>query len=129
MDEKTRDDLLKLFQSKLNEAMRFYLETCSRCGTCTEACHAYQSMGQTRYISAYRHELVRRINKKYFKGQGKVLRIAPTIDATSGTVKVTVSLPVGEKGTGASVVAVVDPGNAVDELNEANNEAVYGPLR
>jgi hypothetical protein len=45
------------------------------------------------------------------------------------TIKVTVSLPVGEKGTGASVVAVVDPGNAVDELNEANNEAVYGPLR
>ncbi len=71
MDEKTRDDLLKLFQSKLNEAMRFYLETCSRCGTCTEACHAYHSMGQTRYISAYRHEIVRRIYKKYFKGQGK----------------------------------------------------------
>jgi Fe-S oxidoreductase len=71
MDEKTRDDLLKLFQSKLNEAMRFYLETCSRCGICTEACHAYQSMGQVRYISAYRHEIVRRIYKKYFKGQGK----------------------------------------------------------
>jgi Fe-S oxidoreductase len=71
MDEKTRDDLLKLFQSKLNEAMRFYLETCSRCGTCTEACHVYASMGQTRYIAAYRHELVRRIYKKYFKGQGK----------------------------------------------------------
>ncbi|MBI5582609.1 MAG: (Fe-S)-binding protein [Deltaproteobacteria bacterium] len=73
MDEKTRDDLLKLFQSKLNEAMRFYLETCSRCGICTEACHAYQSMGQVRYISAYRHEIVRRIYKKYFKGQGKAL--------------------------------------------------------
>ena len=71
MDEKTRDDLLKLFQSKLNGAMRFYLETCSRCGTCTEACHAYQSLGQVRYISAYRHEIVRRIYKKYFKGQGK----------------------------------------------------------
>jgi Fe-S oxidoreductase len=71
MDEKTRADLLKLFQSKLNEAMRFYLETCSRCGTCTEACHAYQSLGQVRYISAYRHEIVRRIYKKYFKGQGK----------------------------------------------------------
>ena len=39
MDQKTRDDLLDLFQSKLNEAMRFYLETCTRCGVCTEACH------------------------------------------------------------------------------------------
>jgi ferredoxin len=46
MDEKTRDDLLDLFRSKLNEAMRFYLETCTRCGVCTEACHVHASMGQ-----------------------------------------------------------------------------------
>jgi Fe-S oxidoreductase len=71
MDDKTRDDLLKLFQGKLNEAMRLYLETCTRCGTCTEACHVYASMGQVRYIAAYRHEIVRRLYKKYFKGRGK----------------------------------------------------------
>ncbi len=71
MDQKTHDDLLNLFQSKLNEAMRFYLETCTRCGVCTEACHVYASMGQTRYIAAYRAEIVRRLYKKYFKGRGK----------------------------------------------------------
>jgi Fe-S oxidoreductase len=71
MDQKTRDDLLNLFQSKLNEAMRFYLETCTRCGICTEACHVYASMGQVRYIAAYRAEIVRRLYKKYFKGRGK----------------------------------------------------------
>ena len=71
MDQKTRDELLNLFQSKLNEAMRFYLETCTRCGVCTEACHVYASMGQTRYIAAYRAEIVRRLYKKYFKGRGK----------------------------------------------------------
>jgi Fe-S oxidoreductase len=71
MDKKTRDDLLNLFQSKLNEAMRFYLETCTRCGVCTEACHVYASMGQVRYIAAYRAEIVRRLYKKYFKGRGK----------------------------------------------------------
>ena len=72
MDQKTRDDLLNLFQSKLNEAMRFYLETCTRCGVCTEACHVYASMGQVRYIAAYRAEIVRRLYKKYFKGRGKL---------------------------------------------------------
>ena len=72
MDPKTRDDLLKLFQSKLNEAMRFYLETCTRCGVCTEACHVHASMGQVKYIAAYRGEIVRRLYKKYFKGRGKV---------------------------------------------------------
>ena len=71
MDQKTRDELLKLFQSKLNQAMRLYLETCTRCGVCTEACHVYASMGQTKYIAAYRAEIVRRIYKKYFKGRGK----------------------------------------------------------
>ncbi|MGD9112790.1 MAG: hypothetical protein PVI77_10570, partial [Desulfobacterales bacterium] len=71
MDQNTRDELLKLFQSKLNEAMRFYLETCTRCGTCTEACHVYASMGQAKFIAAYRAEIVRRLYKKYFKSQGK----------------------------------------------------------
>ncbi len=71
MDQTTRDDLLKLFQGKLNRAMRFYLETCSRCGLCTKACHVHESMPHVKYIAAYRAEIVRRIYKKYFKGQGK----------------------------------------------------------
>lgn len=72
MDEKTREDLLKLFQGKLNQAMRLYLENCSRCGVCTQACHVHESMPKVKYIAAYRAEIVRRIYKKYFKGQGKV---------------------------------------------------------
>ena len=72
MDAKTHNDLLKLFQGKLNQAMHFYLETCTRCGVCTEACHVYASMGQVRYIAAYRHEIIRRLYKKYFKVRGKV---------------------------------------------------------
>jgi len=72
MDKETRDDLLKLFQGRLNEAMKFYLETCTRCGVCTEACHVYASMGRIKDIAAYRHEIVRRIYKRYFKGRGKL---------------------------------------------------------
>ena len=72
MDEKTRDDLLGLFRSKFNRAMKYYLENCTRCGVCTEACHVYASTGQTKYISAYRHELIRRLYKKYFKARGKL---------------------------------------------------------
>ncbi len=73
MDEQTRQDLLKLFESKLNQAMRLYLETCSRCGVCTQACHVYASMPQAKYIAAYRAEIVRRIYKKYFKKQGELM--------------------------------------------------------
>lgn len=72
MDEKTREELLKLFRSKLTQAMTLYLETCSRCGVCVKACHVYQSMPKVKHIAAYRAEIVRRIYKKYFKKQGKL---------------------------------------------------------
>jgi len=72
MDQQTKDELLKLFRGKLNQAMRFYLETCSRCGICTHACHVHESMPQVKYIAAYRAEIVRRIYKRYFKKQGKL---------------------------------------------------------
>ena len=72
MDQNTRDELLELFRSKLNQAMTLYLETCSRCGVCTKACHVHESMPHVKYIAAYRAEIVRRIYKKYFKGQGKL---------------------------------------------------------
>ena len=72
MDEKTRGELLELFGDKLTRAMRFYLETCSRCGVCVKACHVHESMPQAKYIAAYRAEIVRRIYKRYFKGQGRL---------------------------------------------------------
>ncbi len=71
MDQETRDELLKLFQTKLNRAMRLYLETCTRCGVCTEACHVYASTRQVKHIAAYRSEIIRRLYKKYFKARGK----------------------------------------------------------
>ncbi len=71
MDSKTQAELLKLFRSKITRTMTYYLETCTRCGTCTDACHAYASTGHTKYIAAYRHEIVRRLYKKYFKTRGK----------------------------------------------------------
>jgi len=71
MDQETRDDLLKLFETKLNQAMRLYLETCTRCGVCIEACHVYASTGQVKHIAAYRGEIIRRLYKKYFKTRGK----------------------------------------------------------
>jgi Fe-S oxidoreductase len=72
MNQDMRDTLVGLFQGKLNEAMRLYLETCTRCGVCNEACHAYASTGQIKYLAAYRHEIVRRIYKKYFKARGRL---------------------------------------------------------
>ena len=71
MNPDTRTELLKLFAGKLNHAMGLYLETCTRCGVCVDACHVYASTGKTQHIAAYRGEIIRRIYKKYFKARGR----------------------------------------------------------
>ncbi len=60
-----------LFETKLNAAMRMYLDTCARCGICVESCHVYASMPETRYSAVGRAEVVRKIFRRYFKVQGR----------------------------------------------------------
>ena len=73
MQAQVRDKLIALFNTNLSRQMLLNLETCSRCGLCTPACHAYASMPLTKYAPAYRAEVVRRIYKKYFTTQGGLL--------------------------------------------------------
>ncbi len=75
MDQKLREELLNLFDGKLSKPIQMYLETCMRCGICTPACHVYASMPQPKYTPAHRAEVVRRIYKKYFKLQGKIMPV------------------------------------------------------
>ncbi len=72
MDQATQQKLKGLFETKLNAAMRLYLETCTRCGVCVEACHVYASMPEIKYTAVGRAEVVRKVFRRYFKVQGKV---------------------------------------------------------
>lgn len=72
MDLEMQQELQRLFKTKLNAAMRLYLETCTHCGVCVDACHVYQSMPETRYTAVGRSEIVRKVFLKYFKLQGKI---------------------------------------------------------
>ncbi len=86
MDQTLKDELLKSFGDKLTRAIEMYLDTCSRCGLCTRTCHVYQSMPKPEYSPAARAEVVRRLYKKYFKLQGRVvpaLGEAKTLDETA----------------------------------------------
>lgn len=74
MDLQMQMELKRLFKTKLNGAMRLYLETCTHCGVCVEACHVYHSMPETRYTAVGRSEIIRKVFLKYFKLEG---RIAP----------------------------------------------------
>ena len=72
METEQREKLLGLFSEKLTSAARMYLDNCSRCGLCVEACHAYASSPETRYTAVGRAQNIRRLYEKYFKFSGKI---------------------------------------------------------
>jgi Fe-S oxidoreductase len=72
MEDQQRTNLLGLFAEKLNRSVQLYLENCTRCGACVEACHAYASTGEVRYTAVARAQNIRRLFEKYHKFTGKV---------------------------------------------------------
>jgi len=83
MEASKRQDLLTLMADKMNRAVRLYLENCSRCGTCIDACHAYASTRDIRFSAVGRAQNVRRLFENYFRVTGKIapwLNDAETLD-------------------------------------------------
>jgi Fe-S oxidoreductase len=72
MEKEKRKKLLDLFRSKLDRPMRYYLDVCTRCGICREACFAYASVLKVEYTPVWRAEVVRKIYKRYFKWAGRL---------------------------------------------------------
>jgi Fe-S oxidoreductase len=72
MEQEKKEKLLDLFRSKLDRPMRYYLDVCTRCGICKDACFAYASVPKAEYTPVWRAEVVRKIYKRYFKWTGKL---------------------------------------------------------
>jgi Fe-S oxidoreductase len=72
VDKGKKKKLLNLFQSKLDRPMRYYLDVCTRCGVCKDACFAYASVPKVEYTPVWRAEVVRKIYKRYFKWAGRI---------------------------------------------------------
>ncbi len=73
VDREKREKLLDLFRTKLDRPMRYYLDVCTRCGLCKDACFAYASVPKPEYTPAWRAEVVRKIYKRYFTLSGRLL--------------------------------------------------------
>ena len=71
MEQTLHHELLTRFDSKLNNVMRMYLDTCARCGVCIQSCHVYASMPELKYTAVHRAEVIRKLFKRYFKAQGQ----------------------------------------------------------
>ncbi len=53
-------------------ALRLYMETCARCGTCATACPVYYGRSEKRYNPVARTDLIRRIYKKHCTLSGRL---------------------------------------------------------
>lgn len=72
MEDTEKRELLNLLAGKLNQSILMYLDNCSRCGVCIDACHAYASTGDIRLSAVGRAQNIRRLFENYHKITGKV---------------------------------------------------------
>lgn len=74
MAEKTINrELANVINVRLNRQLLYYIDICTRCGLCKDACHQYVSTGDVTYLPAYRAELIRRVYKKYLTRTGQFM--------------------------------------------------------
>ncbi len=71
MDKKAQQTLAGVIEKRMNRQLLYYLDICTRCSICKDACHQYVSTRDVLYLPAYRAELIRRVYKKYFTRSGK----------------------------------------------------------
>lgn len=71
MDEKAQQTIAGVLDKRMNRQLLYYLDICTRCSICKDACHQYVSTGDVLYLPAYRAELIRRVYKKYFTHSGR----------------------------------------------------------
>ena len=57
---------------KNNRALRVYLDSCVRCGACTDKCHYFMGTGDPKNMPAARQNLMRKVYRRYFTLAGKV---------------------------------------------------------
>lgn len=63
----------QILESKLNLPMATYLEACTHCGLCAEACHLYRADPEPKHIPSFKADTVRRVYQRYFTPTGRAL--------------------------------------------------------
>lgn len=56
-----------------NKALRVFLDTCIRCGACTDKCHYYLGTQDPKNMPVARQDLFRKVYRKHFTFSGKLL--------------------------------------------------------
>ena len=57
--------------AKKNRAFQVYLDTCVKCGACTDKCHYFLGTGDPKNMPAARQDLLRSVYRRYYTFAGK----------------------------------------------------------
>ena len=69
-EQKAVDKLGDLLQK--NRALRVYLDSCVKCGACTDKCHYFIGTGDPKNMPVARQDLLRSVYRRYFTFAGKI---------------------------------------------------------
>lgn len=75
MDDQLQKTIVGILKKRMNRQLLYYLDNCTRCSICKDACHQYVMTNDVTYLPAYRAELVRRIYRKYLTRSGRFISI------------------------------------------------------
>jgi Fe-S oxidoreductase len=69
-EQKAVEKLGDLLQK--NRALRVYLDSCVKCGACTDKCHYFIGTGDPKNMPVARQDLLRSVYRRYFTVAGKI---------------------------------------------------------
>ena len=56
-----------------NRALRVYLDSCVKCGACTDKCHYFLGTGDPKNMPVARQDLLRKVYRRHFTWAGKIV--------------------------------------------------------
>jgi len=66
-------DAVAMLKGNLNLALATYLEACTHCGLCADACHLYRADPVAKHIPSFKADTVRKVYQRYLTPPGRLL--------------------------------------------------------
>jgi len=90
LNEGWKENFLDLLKDKLGKyrSLQVFMDTCVKCGACTDKCHYFIGTGDAKNMPVARQDLLRKVYRRYFTPAGKFFpKLVGAVDLTEDVVK------------------------------------------
>jgi Fe-S oxidoreductase len=84
------DKFLELLDDKLKKyrSLQVFMDTCVKCGACTDKCHYFIGTADAKNMPVARQDLLRKVYRRYFTPAGKLFpKLVGAVDLTEDVVR------------------------------------------